>query len=248
MLQCAKEAGLSIAHVCALTHAGCLDEFGKQRTLLVYSAQLFNILTDKEKRLVTQYGEKFDYRLPQLILAMVKDLKDEKSRPLIKESRFQTIRSKMEKYKAIYKQNSESESFCAWYFQNALLGYSFDYTLMDIFSKFNGRLKSIRDVLSEPDKTHCEFVCKIEEGPTLSKSKNGNAYAKYIVSDETSSVKIMIFGDRLEKCKELNTKMPDEGVIIVKGTKMDSSTVFADLISLQQNKIFVRYADVKEEE
>ena len=49
-----------------------------------------------------------------------KELKDEKGRFLIKASRFETIKTKMKKYKAIYEQNSLSEDFCNWFYSNLL--------------------------------------------------------------------------------------------------------------------------------
>ena len=44
----AKEAGINIGVLSALIQAGALEGFGITRTLLVYEAQLWNILTDRD--------------------------------------------------------------------------------------------------------------------------------------------------------------------------------------------------------
>ena len=46
----AKEAGINIGVLSALIQAGALEGFSVSRTRLVYEAQLWNLLTDREKR------------------------------------------------------------------------------------------------------------------------------------------------------------------------------------------------------
>jgi DNA polymerase-3 subunit alpha len=248
MFQCSKESGLNIGQLTSLVHAGALEEFGKNRVLLAYECQLYNTLTDKEKKLALQYSEKFEFKLPVLINAMVKELKDEKSRPLIKASRFETIKTKMSKYKQIYEQNRECQDFVNWALETKLIGYSFSNSLINIFRPFCSSLQPISEVATELDKTRCCFVGKIEESPVLGKSKKGSQYAKFIVGDETKSIKVMLFNDKLEQCKNISGKLPEEGsVVIVKGTKIGGDCVFADSVSSQQNKAYLKFSEFKEE-
>ena len=48
----AKQAGLNIGVLSSLIQAGALDELETKRTRLVLEAQTYNLLTDREKRLV----------------------------------------------------------------------------------------------------------------------------------------------------------------------------------------------------
>ena len=49
IFQSAKEALLNIGTLCALIQAGALEGFKQSRTKVVYEAQLWNILTKREK-------------------------------------------------------------------------------------------------------------------------------------------------------------------------------------------------------
>lgn len=254
LFESAKQAGLTIGVVSALVQAGTLEDFGKNRVLLVYEAQLWNVLTDKEKKLAMQYAEKFEYKLPVLVQSMVKELKDEKGKFLIKESRFDTIKGKMEKYKGIYEKNRICQDFANWWYENSLMGYTTNYKLIDIFKKEVSSLINIYELQGELENSNCIFVGYVDDNPQLGLSKNkttknpnGSQYAKYLISDETGTIKVMIFNDSLNECKEINGELPRaKDIVIVKGKKRGDDTVFAYSISTQQNKIYTRLSELKE--
>jgi DNA polymerase III alpha subunit len=254
LFESAKQAGLTIGVVSALIQAGTLEQFGKNRVFLVYEAQLWNVLTEKEKRLAMSYAEKYEYKLPILVNAMVKELKDEKSKFLIKESRFETIKKKMEKYKEIYEKNKICQDFANWWYEKTLLGYSTKTKLIDIFINDVPSLISVNDLSGELDKTNCIFVGIVDDNPKLGLSKNkseknpnGSQYAKYSISDETGTMNVMIFNDSLQECKEINGTLPKANdIVIIKGQKKEDNTVFAKSISIQQNKIYVSLAQLKD--
>lgn len=248
IFESAKAAGIGIGILSSLIHAGTLDQFGKNRSFLCYESQLWNTLTNNEKTLALKYARQFNYKIIPLVQAMTKELKNEKGKFLIKQSRFETIKKTMKRYKIIYEQNSISEDFCNWFYSNMLLGYCPDYKLINIFSKFIGSLRQISEIATELDKTPCYFIGKVQENPIMGKSKKGAKYAKYLIEDESGVMKVMIFNDKLEHCKEINIELPKEGsIVIVKGTKISDDTVFADTISTQQNKIFTKYSQIKNE-
>ena len=113
-----------------------------------------------------------------------------------------------------------------------------------------------------PDRlVHRDFIGIVDEAGKTSKSKTGTPYAKFLISDETGTMKVMIFGvsekqknsgktdyrDKLQECKDLNNGLPQEGdIVIVKGTKMEDDTVFADVLASQQNKIYTKLSELKE--
>lgn len=254
VFESAKQAGLTIGVVSALIQAGTLEQFGSSRVFLVYEAQLWNVLTDKEKKLAMKYAEKFEYKLPTLVQAMVKELKDEKSKFLIKESRFGTIKKKMERYKEIYEKNKECQEFANWWYEKTLMGYSTKSKLINIFQEFLPSLITINELSGELDKTNCDFIGVIDDNPVLGVSKtktkknpNGSQYAKYSISDESGTMKVLIFNERLEECKRLNTILPKvNDIVIVRGQKISDDAVFAQSITIQQNKIYTKLSELKE--
>ena len=244
IFQSAKEALLNIGTLCALIQAGALEGFKQSRTKVVYEAQLWNILTEKEKLLCMKYSEGSDYDLVALVNAL-SEKKDDKGTPVIRESRIQTIKKKCAPYKDIYSQNRKSESFANWYYEKHLLGYTHGRELRDIFKDKRPGLTSIKDIEESNKGRRVEFIGIVEEKPYSGSSKNGNKYCGMLISDETGFMKALIFKDKLEQCKNMNDGLPKEkNIVIVKGTKVDEA-VFADLIAVQTNKIYTKLSDLK---
>ena len=75
IFQAANEAGLNIGSLSALIQAGALSGFKQSRSKVVLEAQLWNILTNKEKQYCISIAEKNDYDL----IKVVKKLKDIKN-------------------------------------------------------------------------------------------------------------------------------------------------------------------------
>ena len=67
------------------------------------------------------------------------------------------------------------------------------------------------------------------------------------VSDDTGITKVLIFNQKLDTCRSQNgDKLPEENnIVIVKGTKVDEA-VFADLISVQDNKVYTKLSEVRD--
>lgn len=249
LFEAAKEAGLNIGILSALIQAGTLDKFGKTRTLLVYEAQLWNKLKPKEKLLARSLATRYGFALAAIVKAMNTELKDEKSKPLIKDSRMATLKKYTEKYKEIYKQNSVSESFANWWYEKRLLGYVTYTSLLDIFRAKKPSLISITEVMSEPDGMRVDFVGFVEDDPSLGTTKTASKsrYAKYSISDEGGTAKVMIFNNALEECKSLNGKLPKaEEIVIVSGTRKGDDCIFANSISAQQNQIYTKLSELKD--
>ena len=241
----AKECGLTIGALSALIQAGTFQGFKQSRSKIVYEAQLWNVLTQKEKKIAMEVASKHEFDLVEVI----KDLaskKDEKGKPFIKESRMQTIKRKSEPYKKIYFKNKVSESFANWYYEKNLLGYTYNKDLRDIFSDKREDLMSLRDIEGLPTDSRVVFIGTVSEKPFFGSSKNGNNYMKLFVEDETAALKTMIFNKKLETCKSMNDGFPKEkSIVIVKGTTKDE-VLFADSISVQSNKIYTKLSELKE--
>ncbi len=248
ILEAASEAGLGIGIVCALIQAGALEGFKQSRTKVVFEAQLWNILTEKEKRFCIPLADKHDCDLVAVIKTLSSS-KDEKGKPLIKESRIETIKKKCGPYRDIYNQNKVSESFANWYYEKMLLGYTYGKTLKDIFLSKKEDLIHINEVKGARTNSRISFVGVIEDKPYkgISKSK-GNKYMRIKISDETSLIEAMIFNDKMEYSNQMNGGDPKEGdIVIIKGIKKDDK-VFADLIAIQNNKVYTKLSDLKKTE
>jgi DNA polymerase III alpha subunit len=250
LFESAKEVGLNIGALSSLIQAGTLDNFGENRSLLVYEAQLWNTLSSKEKIYALTHAAKVgDFKLAPIVLAMNKQLKDEKSRPIIKDSRFATIQRGTDKYKAIYNQNKVCQSFANWFYETSLCGYATSTTLIEIFREKRRSLIPLTDVIETPDGNKCEFIGVVQEDPKTGVSKaKGSRYAKYMIADEFGAIKVMIFNDSLEQCKSLNGgRLPKEGdIVIVAGVRKGDDCIFANLMASQQNQIYTKLSDLKD--
>lgn len=248
IFQGAKEAGISSAILCPLIQAGALEGFKQSRTKVVYEAQVWNLLTDREKRFALPLGEKFDYDLVRVIKHLNGTIKDDKGKQIIKDSRLATIKRKQEPYEKIYQQNRKNEQFANWYYENHLLGYTHGVSLRDIFAeKRDGmiELSSVREVENMPLKDKAIFVGTISDKPYKGKSRRGASYLRLEVADETGVIRVMIFNEKLERCERDNEGLPKEGnIVIIKGVKVDEA-VFADMITIQDNKVYTKLSQIK---
>ena len=248
IFQGAKEAGISSAILCPLIQAGALEGFKQSRTKVVYEAQVWNLLTDREKRFALPLGEKFDYDLVRVIKHLNGTIKDDKGKQIIKDSRLATIKRKQEPYEKIYQQNRKNEQFANWYYENHLLGYTHGVSLRDIFAeKRDGmiELSSVREVENMPLKDKAIFVGTISDKPYKGKSRRGASYLRLEVADETGVIRVMIFNEKLERCERDNEGLPKEGnIVIIKGVKVDEA-IFADMITIQDNKVYTKLSQIK---
>jgi DNA polymerase III alpha subunit len=248
VFEAASEAGLTIGILCALIQAGAFQGFKQSRTKIAYEAQLWNVLTKKEKRFCMLASSKNDHDLAKCLKNILSQ-KDDKGRPVIKDTRWETIKRKSLPYKEIYEQNIYSESFANWYYENHLLGYTYGKTLIDIFISKLPNLESIRDVNGREQRDTVQFVGTVNSKPATRMSKNGNRYLITEVGDESDNVKVMMFGDRIEECQDSNGgELPKEkNIIVVKGQKQEDNTVFANTITIQTNKIYTRFSELDKE-
>ena len=245
IFEAAEEAGLNIGALSALIQAGALSGFNQSRSKIVLEVQLWNMLTSKEKKYAISFANKFDYDLVKIIKHLNK-FTDEKNKVVIKDNRLETIKEKYTPYLSIYEQNNKSESFANWYYEKKLLGYTYNKNLKDIFAEKRENLKYVSDVLDEPVNSKVAFVGQIEEVFSgISKNTKKTRYVRLKISDETSTISVLIFNDNIETNKLLNDRNFEEGnIVIVKGSKRDDC-IFGDLIAIQDHEIYMKLNDLK---
>lgn len=244
VFQAASEAKVGIGVLSALIQAGAFEGFPQSRSKIVLEAQLWNLLTQREKRIAYNLGEKHDFDLINIIKNLV-DRQDEDGKVYIKSSRFDTIKRKYSPYKDIYQQNSKYESLANWYYEKKLLGYSHAKSLKDVYSSKISDLTSIRDVNDSRVNSRVLFISTVEDF-YKGKSKKGSQYIRLSCSDETGAITALQFNAKIEESKLINGKLPSkEDIVIIKGLKKDDA-VFIDDIGIQSQKIFTKLSELKD--
>lgn len=242
----AKESKLNIGILSFLIQAGALSSYKTNRARLVLEAQVFNLLTDREKRIFLSIGSKYNYDILNSIHdAVTNNLKGDDNKPIMKESRFKTLKSKYGAYKKIYDQNKKYEKFANWYFEKTLLGFSYSSRLSECFGE-NLNLKKTRDFLDIEVGSKNKYIGYVED-VFCRKSQKGNDYMKITFGDEVGSIDgIMVDGrdKKLTKYKS-KSKIPEKNnIIICNGTKGED-ILFIDELSIMDEKIFMKLSDLK---
>ena len=171
--QGANEAGIGVRILSALIQAGALDgTFDKARSYMVAEAQLWNLLTVKEKTYAHQVGNDKRFDLREIVSFLHKELKDEKGRPIIKDSRLETIKKHFLPYREIYNKNRANEDFANWYYENALLGYTHGKKLKEDHSDY-AHLESVEAGLEKNQGASVNFIGTVEDSFNPTKSIKG---------------------------------------------------------------------------
>ncbi len=242
----AKDSGLNIGVVSALIQAGALSSYKTNRARLVLEAQVFNLLTDREKRNFIKLGEKYNFDILNSISDVVKSqlLGDDK-KPVMKESRFETLKSKYKSYKNIYDQNKKYEDFANWYFEKNLLGFSYSQNLRDCFGSSNTFDSSLDFHSAERNQT-LKLIGVVEDAFS-GKSKNGNFYLKMTLNDDLGRYDVLLVDGRKKNFTIFKNKNPipeKNNIIICKGAKGDD-ILFIDQISIVDEKIYMKLSEIK---
>ena len=244
VFQAASEAKVGVGVLSALIQAGAFEGFSQSRSKIVLEAQLWNLLTQREKRIAYSLGGKFDFDLVKVIKELT-ERKDENGKVHIKESRFGTIKKKYQPYKDIYMQNSKSESLANWYYEKKLLGYSHANSLKRVYSEQVPNLMSIYDVNNRRVGEKVVFISSVADY-FKGKSKKGSEYMRLLCSDETGNVTCLQFNQKIDESVLVNGRAPiKDDVVIIRGSKRDDC-IFIDDIGIQSQKIFTKLSELKD--
>ena len=104
-----------------------------------------------------------------------------------------------------------------------------------------------RTITDMEESERVSFVGQIDDAwAGISKTAKRTPYYKMIVSDETGTLKVMIFSRRKDECEQMNNGLPKKkSIVVVKGRRMDGDTIFADIIGVQENKIYTKLSEIK---
>ncbi len=251
MFDNAENAGLGIGVVAALIQCGCLDEIRgtASRPSLVLQAQLWNILTKKERGFVHQYGPEFNYDLFKTF-NHVRTLKNEKGKLLIADSRAGTIKKKYAPKKEIYEQNKPNIHLANFFYERMLIGYSYSVRLFDIFAPHYDNLITVQEVEEAQEKERVEFVAVIAEKVQERVSVNKNKYCRFTLTDETGTIEaILSNSQRQQKLDDIKArhggKLPQkDAIVFCTGQKGKSGSIYIDSMADQCIKIYTKFAQL----
>lgn len=245
IFETASQVSLNIGVLCSLIQAGALDgDFKQSRSKLVYEAQLWNLLTEKEKVNAKLFADQFEYDLVKIVIHLTQ-AKDAKGKLYIKESRLDTLRKKADPYKKIYELNSKSESFANWFYENSIIGYSVKNKLRDVFINKKEDLVFIKDIERFPEKDYVAFIGVVKECKMGVSREKKTRYFKMQISDETATINTMVFSENIDLMQSLNNKTPEEeDIVIVIGQKFTDS-VFAKTVAIQTHKVYTKLSQLK---
>lgn len=240
-------AGISISTIAPLILAGCIETSGQSRSKLLLEFELYKLLTAKEIPLVHSLGEKYNYDLHTIIKEMVEVLKNEKGKPLIKDTRFATIKKNIEPYTEKYRRNVKHEELSSWVFENEYLGFSHSTTLFKIYSKTVKSLKQAKDVLTLPTESRCVFVARISEIDKRISKKKQDDYLYMKLQDETGLIKGFLWTrQKIEVTNEENGRPLAAGdIVICHGKRNDRDGVWVDHCILQSNEVILKKSELK---
>ena len=245
----ASQVGLNIGVLSSLIQAGLLDSFVcSNRSDLALEAQVFNVLTDREKRNFIALGENYNYNIIESINDVIaNDIIGDDNKKIFRETRINTLKKKWEPYKEICRLNKHSIKYANWYFETQLLGYSYSY--------------SIRDIFKHPEDYQCSNSVKMA-GPRSEvrhvgvlvdivkrTSRNGNKYARLEMRDEKGVVNVLFMDSdresRLTDYLDAGNKLPKkDDVVIITGSKGED-IIFANTINTLKDKIYMKLSQVK---
>lgn len=245
LFQAMKNAGLNIGIGSALIQAGCLEGFPAKRTRLVLQLCTWNLLSDKEKGICITIGDKPTVNWDVMnAIVYLRDNNDEKGKPLMKASRFETIKKKYQNYKEIYDLNRSNEALANFFYERTVLGYSFSQNVRTLFEDNLTGLKPIVEALQAIPDSEVSFIGFVKDA-AKGKTKNGNDGFKMTVTDETAEVAVRFFNQKIKYIETKHGRLPDEDdLVVVRGTKKDGDVVFAESVGIQTAKIYMKLSEL----
>lgn len=249
IFRAAKEAQISNSVLNCLILVGALDNdlCNQTRGRIVLESQIWNLLTDKEQTICFKLGEQFNYDLMKILIHLNETAKDEKGKPILKDSRRATIRKHYTPYLEIYNYNKKNELVCKYWHEYELLGYSYSIKLIDLYKEVCSDLMTIAEINDAPSNTSVHFVARVlEVREGIARNEKKTKYLKCLVKDETGSISVMLFNDAIEDHIADNKERVDVNDIVVIKGKRKGDSVFAYKIGVQSTKILRKVSDLKE--
>lgn len=230
--------------------SGCLDSDIHSRSKLLVELELYKELTDREKPLIHNLGAKYNFDLFNIIKVMNEELKDEKGKPLIKDSRRATLKKKITPAWQKYQANIKNEELSAWVFENEFLGFSYSTTLHKLYSKTIENLVTVEAAKKLPERE--KFVCAavIDECEFRTSRKGKIPYLLLQLKDETGTLKGFVWNDEAIDANEKanGQKFKAGQIVVVHGVRKHEDGCYVNLGVIQENFVITKNSQLAEKE
>lgn len=251
----AKDNEISIGVLNSLIGCGALDKVlgDADRPRMILEANLYGLLTGKnERKLAHEYGTEFNYNLSSIVKAMHAEKKNEKGKPLIKDSRRATLIRDYQPYLDIYNHNKKNPKFLYYFMEKTVLGYAYSSTLKDIFNPLCGDLVKIDEIKTSLENENVHLMAEVIQAKEGKSRQKKTPYLKLDVSDDTGNITVLMFendkSSNISNCEENNGRLPKEGdIVAIRGNKK-GDCIFARNIAIQDCKVYERISQLKKEE
>jgi DNA-directed DNA polymerase III PolC len=252
IFQASKECEVPISVLSSLILVGSMDDLlTESRTRTLVEAILWNLLKDKERQKCLELGDKYGFHLTNLVKALNKEIKDDKNKPFIKDSRMETIRKHFNPYYQQFKNNSKNEKFSQYWFENELLGFSFSTNLHEIYSPHYDNLLKIEEINDCSEGEYVNFVGEVSgEVKNFKSQKKGTPTLKLDIKDHTGVLCCLAFnskgGDTIDEIEENNGRLPKEKDIVIGYGKKMSDAVFLSRLKIEDHSVVKKISELKD--
>ena len=242
----AKKAKINIGVLCSLIQAGALNSLNDDRAYMVYEAQVFNILTDREKRNWLAFGPKYNYDVFKIWKHEVKEgpnIGDDK-KILVNDKRKATIQEKSKNFAAIFKKNSENKDFANWFFEKKLLGYSYNKRLKDIYNttKPLTGIEELSKMAKDSRAFSVGIITEVYNGRTRAANKK---FCRLTISDEAAETTAFIWEEKLEELESDGIIIEKDSIVCFESKRMDESACSILQLSNLKDSIYMKLSDLK---
>jgi DNA-directed DNA polymerase III PolC len=237
----AKEAGLTIGVLQSLIMSGCVNIDKTPRTKLAVESAMFNELTQRERdNIIPLFAAEYNYDLIELLKGIQSKV-DEKGKPYIKPSRMETYRRDIKSIWAQYQANAKHEELASYLFERHLIGFSYSGTLYGLFSKKVEGLIPIGSIAALNKGEKVSFVAFVDDFKKAISLKNKKPYIRFVLSDESGTIKGMLNGNKIDICEQFNGKLPEtDDIVIFHGSYNGEGLVFGDQAIIQQVPVQIK--------
>jgi len=247
----ANEAHIPINVMASLILAGSMDDLiTENRSKIMLELILWNLLTLKEKRYVTELGPKHQFKLIDIVKLLNKEIKNEKGKVIIKDSRMETIRKYYNPYIELHKYNNKNPDFCKYWMERELLGFSYSTNLLTIFKPHCSDLIPILEATQTFERDRVHIIGEIIDQKEWKSKEKKLPCLKIKLQDHTSNCEVLfVSSDKEDKIGEIienNGRKPKIGDIVIIRASKGSDIFFGRSLSIQQNDIFTRVSQLKD--
>jgi DNA polymerase III subunit alpha len=252
LFESAKQAKINIGVLSALIQAGTMEDFQESRTKLVLEAQLWNILSEKERVYCLEHGAAHNFDLIEMVKSIMSWIGNN-GKPIArqgsKQNRLDTINKHYQKYQTIYTLNTKNEKLANWFYERNILGYSYSMTLKEVFSEDCPQLTPINEFNNIDDKSSVIMVGIVNDIRNAT-SKNNKKYSKIKIDDGTGVLECFVFDNKggepgVRTVLKSKNKFPKiNSICAFSGVKYQDIFIIKNC-QMQDHKIAMKLSDIE---